>query len=128
MVKVPARARSGDVKVVTGDGTSGTKRIVVESASPRITSVSPRQVQYNQVVTVTGTNFGSSRGQQYGAGWFGRDPFPFVGWLVKHHNQVSRSHEYAFGQCHCPYFGRHEQRHPLRDNESLLGQCFSSQR
>ena len=62
VVKVPARARSGDVKVFTGDGTSGTKRIVVESASPRITSVSPRQVQYNQVVTVTGANFGSSRG------------------------------------------------------------------
>ena len=62
VVKVPARARSGNVKVVTGDGTSGTKRIVVESASPRITSVSPRQVQYNQVVTVTGSNFGSSRG------------------------------------------------------------------
>ena len=63
VVKVPARARSGNVKVVTGDGTSGGKRIVVESASlPRITSVSPRQVQYNQVVTVTGSNFGSSRG------------------------------------------------------------------
>ena len=62
VVKVPARARSGNVKVVTGDGTSGTKRIVVESASPRITSVSPSQVQYDQVVTVTGSNFGSSRG------------------------------------------------------------------
>ena len=63
VVKVPARAQSGDVQVVTGTGSSGTKRIVVESASlPRITSVSPRQVQYNQVVTVTGNNFGSSRG------------------------------------------------------------------
>ena len=63
VVKVPARAQSGDVKVITGDGTSGAKRIVVESvASPRITSVSPRQVQYNQVVTVAGSNFGSSRG------------------------------------------------------------------
>ena len=62
VVKVPARARSGNVKVVTGDGTSGTKRIVVESASPRISSVSPSQVQYDQVVTVTGSNFGSSRG------------------------------------------------------------------
>ena len=63
VVKVPAGAQSGAVKVVTGGGTSGTKRIVVESASlPRITSVSPRQVQYNQVVTVTGSNFGSSRG------------------------------------------------------------------
>ena len=63
VVKVPARAQSGDVQVVTGTGSSGTKRIVVESASlPRITSVSPRQVQYNQVVTVTGSNFGASRG------------------------------------------------------------------
>ena len=63
VVKVPAGARSGDVKVVTGAGTSEAKRIVVESASPpRITSVSPRQVQYNQVVTVTGSNFGPSRG------------------------------------------------------------------
>ena len=62
VVKVPARARSGDVKVVTGGGSSGTKRIVVESGYPRITSVSPRQVQYNQVVTVTGSNFGPSRG------------------------------------------------------------------
>ena len=62
VVKVPARARSGDVKVVTGAGTSGSKRIVVESVAPQISSVSPRQVKYNQVVTVTGSNFGSSRG------------------------------------------------------------------
>ena len=62
VVKVPARARSGDIKVVTGTGTSGTKRIEVESVAPQITSVSPRQVLYNQVVTVTGINFGSSRG------------------------------------------------------------------
>ena len=62
VVKVPARARSGDVKVVTGTGTSGDKRIVVESVAPQISSVSPRQVLYSQVVTVTGINFGSSRG------------------------------------------------------------------
>ena len=63
VVKVPAGAQSGDVKVaVIGAGASGTKRIVVESASPQITSVSPRQVQYNQTVTVRGSNFGSSRG------------------------------------------------------------------
>ena len=62
VVKVPARARSGDVKVVTGAGTSGGKRIVVESVAPQISSVSPRTVLYNQVVTVTGINFGSSRG------------------------------------------------------------------
>ena len=63
VVRVPAGAQSGDVKVVaTGSQVSGTKRIVVESASPQITSVSPRQVQPNQTVTITGSNFGSSRG------------------------------------------------------------------
>ena len=62
VVKVPAGAQSGDVKVVTGAGASGTKRIVVESVSPQITSMSPRQVLYDQVVTVIGINFGSSRG------------------------------------------------------------------
>ena len=61
VVKVPARAQSGNVQVVTANGRSGTKRIVVE-ASPHITSVSPRTVLYYQVVTVTGINFGSSRG------------------------------------------------------------------
>ena len=62
VVKVPVGAQSGDVKVVTGAGASGTKRIVVESVSPQITSMSPRQVLYDQVVTVIGINFGSSRG------------------------------------------------------------------
>ncbi|MYC70223.1 MAG: S8 family serine peptidase [Gemmatimonadetes bacterium] len=64
VVKVPVEAQSGDVKVVViGALSSGTKRIVVESASsPQITSVSPRRVQYNQVVTIIGSNFGSSRG------------------------------------------------------------------
>ena len=62
VVRVPARARSGNVQVTTSNGTSGTKLLQIESRSPQITSVSPRQVQYNQVVTVTGSNFGSSRG------------------------------------------------------------------
>ena len=62
VVRVPARARSGNVQVTTSNGTSGTKLLQIESRSPQITSVSPRQVQYNQVVTVTGINFGSSRG------------------------------------------------------------------
>ena len=61
VVKVPVRAQSGNVQVVSANGRSGTRRIVVES-SPQITSVSPRQVLYDQVVTVTGINFGSSRG------------------------------------------------------------------
>ena len=64
VVKVPARVQSGDVRVTTSNGTSGTKRIEIgsESQSPQITSISPRQVLYNQVVTVSGSNFGSSRG------------------------------------------------------------------
>ena len=62
VVRVPARARSGNVQVTTSNGTSGTKLLQIESRSPQITSVSPRQVQYNQVVTVTGSNFGSSQG------------------------------------------------------------------
>ncbi|MDE2743485.1 MAG: IPT/TIG domain-containing protein, partial [Gemmatimonadota bacterium] len=62
VVKVPARAQSGNVQVATSNGTSGTKLLQIESRSPQISSVSPRRVQYNQVVTVTGSNFGSSRG------------------------------------------------------------------
>ena len=62
VVRVPARARSGNVQVTTSNGTSGTKLLQIESRSPQITSVSPRRVQYNQVVTVIGSNFGSSRG------------------------------------------------------------------
>ena len=62
VVRVPARARSGNVQVTTSTGTSGTKLLQIESRSPQISSVSPRQVQYNQTVTVRGSNFGSSRG------------------------------------------------------------------
>ena len=70
VVKVPARAQSGNVRVVTGAGASGIKRIVVESPSivvkspppPRITAVSPHRAQYHQTVIVSGHNFGSSRG------------------------------------------------------------------
>ena len=61
VVKVPARAQSGDVRIATSNGRSGTRRIVVES-TPQITSVSPSTVLYSQVVTVTGINFGSLRG------------------------------------------------------------------
>ena len=62
VVSVPAGAQSGNVKVVAqGSQSSGNKRIVVE-AVPQIRAVTPSQVQYNQVVTITGSNFGSSRG------------------------------------------------------------------
>ena len=62
VVKVPARAQSGNVQVATSNGRSGTKRLEIESRSPQISSVSPSRVQYSQTVTITGSNFGSSRG------------------------------------------------------------------
>ena len=63
IVKVPSRAQSGNVKVVTLNGSSGTRRIEVEEVvEPQITSVTPSPVRYNQVVTIRGTGFGSIRG------------------------------------------------------------------
>ena len=64
VVKVPARVQSGDVRVTTSNGTSGTKRIEIgsESQSPQITSISPGRVRYNQVVTIYGRFFGTNRG------------------------------------------------------------------
>ena len=63
IVKVPARAQSGNVKVVTLNGSSGDRRIEVEEVpEPRITSVTPNRVRYNQVVTIRGTGFGDTRG------------------------------------------------------------------
>ena len=62
-MKVPSRAQSGNVKVVTLNGSSGTRRIEVEEVvEPQITSVTPSPVRYNQVVTIRGTGFGSIRG------------------------------------------------------------------
>ena len=127
VVKVPARARSGDVKVVTGAGTSGTKRIVVDSVAPQITSVSPRQVLYNQDVTVTGINFGSSRGSSTVRIGSVVIPSSWLDSWSNTQNQVSRPYEYALWQCHGPHLERNEQRHPLGDNKPLLGQCFSEQ-
>ena len=62
VVKVPARARSGNVQVITSNGTSGTKLLIIEIKSPQITSISPSRVQYNQTVTIRGTAFGANRG------------------------------------------------------------------
>ena len=63
VVKVPSRARSGNVQVVTSNGRSGTKLLLTASSRiPRIASIAPSQVRYNQVVTLRGSNFGSSRG------------------------------------------------------------------
>ena len=63
VVRVPDRAQSGDVRVVTSYGSSGTRRIEVERVEePRIASVSPGRVRYNQTLTLRGTNFGATRG------------------------------------------------------------------
>ena len=63
VVTVPDRARSGDVKVVTSLGSSGTRRIDVEAVEqPQVTAVSPTRVRYNQILTIRGTSFGDSRG------------------------------------------------------------------
>ncbi len=63
VVEVPARAQSGDVKVITSQGSSGSRRIEVEKTeAPQITSVSPTRIRYNQLLTIRGTGFGGSRG------------------------------------------------------------------
>ena len=62
VVKVPSRAQSGNVRVVTANGRSGVKLLLIESKSPQITSISPSRVRYNQVVTIRGTAFGANRG------------------------------------------------------------------
>ena len=62
VVKVPNRAQTGNVQVTTSNGTSGTKRLTIESRGPQITSISPNRVQYSQVVTIRGTAFGANRG------------------------------------------------------------------
>ena len=60
--RVPANVRSGNLTVRTAQGTSNAVRVVIASSGPQVTSVSPSQVQYNQTLTVRGSNFGSSRG------------------------------------------------------------------
>ena len=60
VVEVPDRARSGDVRVVTSRGSSGTRRIDVD-AGPRISSLSPTRVRYNQLLTIRGSGFGGRR-------------------------------------------------------------------
>ena len=79
VVKVPARARSGNVQVTTSNGTSGD-----EAASNR------KQVSSNLVCLSPPSAVQSGRdrhrqqlrlvaGKQYGSDWFGRDPLLFVG-------------------------------------------------
>ena len=62
VVEVPASAQSGNVQVTTSNGTSGTRRLTVESKSLQITSISPSRVRYSQTITIRGTAFGAIRG------------------------------------------------------------------
>ena len=83
IVKVPSRSQSGNVKVVTLNGSSGTRRIEVEEIEePQITSVSPSRVRYNQVLTIRGTGFGTTRGTSKVVFYLGREPtaFQYVTW------------------------------------------------
>ncbi len=83
VVEVPDRAKSGDVKVITSHGSSGTRRIEVQEIDePRITSVSPTRVRYNQILTIRGTGFGASRGAGKVVFFGGTEPrfYQYVSW------------------------------------------------
>ena len=83
VVEVPDRAQSGDVKVVTNQGSSGTRRIEVEKVvEPRITSAYPSRVRYNQTLTLRGTNFGATRGTGKVVFYGGTEPssFQYLSW------------------------------------------------
>ena len=62
VVRVPEKAASGDVRVTTSNGTSETKRLEIGGTEPWISRISPQTTRSNSVVTVSGGNFGSSRG------------------------------------------------------------------
>ena len=61
--RVPLNAPSGDVTVVTPEGTSNAVRM--EIASPYLAQLSPPQVQAGEHLTLTGGNFGPERGTGY---------------------------------------------------------------
>ena len=61
--RVPLNAPSGDVTVVTAEGTSNAVRL--EIASPYLAQLSPPQVQVGENLTLTGGNFGLERGMGY---------------------------------------------------------------
>ncbi len=58
-VRVPTGARTGNVQVVTSNGRDSAQLTIT---SPWISSISPQTGRTNTVVTVSGENFGSSRG------------------------------------------------------------------
>ena len=61
--RVPLNAPSGDVTVVTSEGTSNAVRM--EIASPYLVRLSPPQVQAGEYLRLTGGNFGQERGTGY---------------------------------------------------------------
>ena len=61
--RVPLNAPSGDITVVTTEGTSNAVRM--EIASPYLAELSSPQVQAGEYLTLTGGNFGSERGAGY---------------------------------------------------------------
>ena len=61
--RVPLNAPSGDVTVVTAEGTSNAVRL--EIVSPYLAQLSPPQVQVGENLTLTGGNFGPERGTGY---------------------------------------------------------------
>ncbi|MYK39648.1 MAG: S8 family serine peptidase [Gemmatimonadetes bacterium] len=61
--RVPLNAPSGDVTVVTSEGTSNAVRM--EIASPYLAQLSPPQVQAGEYLTLTGGNFGQEQGTGY---------------------------------------------------------------
>ena len=58
-VRVPTGARTGNLQVVTSRGTD---TFPLTITSPWVRTISPRSGRTNTLVTVTGSNFGSSRG------------------------------------------------------------------
>ena len=61
--RVPLNAPSGDVTVVTAEGSSNAVRL--EIASPYLAQLSPPQLQVGENLTLTGGNFGPERGTGY---------------------------------------------------------------
>ena len=61
--RVPLNAPSGDVTVVTPEGTSNA--VGMEIVSPYLAQLSPPQVQAGEYLTLTGGNFGHERGTGY---------------------------------------------------------------
>ena len=61
--RVPLNAPSGDVTVVTVEGTSNAVRL--EMVSPYLVELSPPQVQAGEYLRLTGGNFGPERGTGY---------------------------------------------------------------